>query len=166
MRRIVTHEDDIEARRARITADVVERTGITEEVIERLVRHFYGKVRRDLLIGPVFESRIADWEPHLQKMFAFWSSVVLMTGRYRGQPARVHMPLPIEAAHFDRWLALFAESAREVCTPEAAALFVDRSQRIAASLEMGVAIHNGALLAKGERYENPALRAQAEAATD
>lgn len=160
----MTYEDDIEARRARIISEMVEKTGITEEMIERLVRHFYGKVRQDPLIGPVFESRIADWEPHLQKMFAFWSSVVLMSGRYRGQPAQVHMPLPVEAAHFDRWLALFDESTGEVCPPEAAAMFMDRARRIAASLEMAVAVHNGEMPVKGERYHNPALFTEAKPA--
>src|ERR1700679_3312262 len=97
-----------------IVADIVARTGIDEAMIERLVRRFYERARQDALIGPVFESKVADWEPHLQQMFAFWSSVALMSGRYHGQPMAKHLPLPIDARHFDSWLALFAETAREV----------------------------------------------------
>jgi hemoglobin len=52
-------------RRSEIIADVIPRTGIDEAMIERLVRTFYGKIRKDPLLGPVFETRIADWEPHL-----------------------------------------------------------------------------------------------------
>lgn len=139
-------------RREAITADVIERTGIDEAMIERLVRAFYGKVRADDLLGPVFDERIADWEPHLQRMCAFWSSVALMTGRYHGAPMEKHLPLPVDARHFDRWLALFEETAREVCPPAAAALFVERAQRIAASLELGIAGRHGVLLMKGERF--------------
>jgi hemoglobin len=60
-------------RREAITAGIMERTGITEEMIERLVRGFYAKVRTDALLAPIFEARIRDWEPHLKQMCAFWS---------------------------------------------------------------------------------------------
>jgi len=141
-----------EVRREEITARIAAHTGITEGMIEQLVRGFYARVRADAVLGPVFEARIADWEPHLAQMFAFWSSVALMTGRYHGTPMIKHVKLPIDAGHFDRWLALFEETAREVCPPEAAVHFVERAQRIAASLELGVAGANGVMLGKGERY--------------
>jgi hemoglobin len=66
-----------------------------------------------------------------------------MSGRYHGQPMTAHLPLPIDTPHFDRWLELFAETAREVCSPAAAALFVDRAHRIADSLELGIAAQKG-----------------------
>jgi len=141
-----------EVRREEITARIAAHTGITEGMIEQLVRGFYARVREDVVLGPVFEAKIADWEPHLAQMFAFWSSVALMTGRYHGTPMIKHVKLPIDAGHFDRWLALFEETAREVCPPEAAVHFVERAQRIAASLELGVAGANGVMLGKGERY--------------
>lgn len=139
-------------RRERITAEIVERTGITESMIERLVRGFYAKVRADAVLAPIFEARILDWEPHLQQMCAFWSSVALMSGRYHGNPMVKHLPLPIDADHFDRWLALFEVTAREICPPEAEAHFVERARRIAASLELGIAGGQGVLLGIGERF--------------
>ena len=139
-------------RRAQITAEITERTGITEAVIERLVHGFYAKVRADALLGPIFETRIRDWEPHLAQMCAFWSSVALMSGRYHGTPMVKHLPLPVDAAHFDRWLALFEETAGEICPPEAAAHFVERARRIAASLELGIAGGQGVMLGIGERF--------------
>lgn len=140
------------ARRAEITAEIMERTGIDEVMIDRVVRAFYARVRDDALLGPVFDARIADWETHLQRMCAFWSSVALMTGRYHGRPMDKHAPLPVDARHFDRWLALFEETAYEICPPPAAAHFIERARRIAESLELGVAGHNGVLLSKGARY--------------
>lgn len=139
-------------RREKITAEIVERTGITESMIERLVRGFYAKVRADAVLAPIFEARILDWEPHLQQMCAFWSSVALMSGRYHGSPMVKHLPLPIDADHFDRWLALFEVTAREICPPEAEAHFVERARRIAASLELGIAGGQGVLLGIGERF--------------
>lgn len=140
------------ARRARLTAEIVARTGIDAAMIERLVRGFYTRVRKDALLGPVFAARITDWEPHLQRMFAFWSSVALMSGEYHGSPMEKHLPLPVDAEHFDRWLALFAATARELCPPAAADHFIERAQRIAQSLEMGIAAGQGVMLGREERF--------------
>lgn len=140
------------ARREQLTAEIMERTGIDEAMIERLVRGFYAKVHEDTVLGPVFESRIKDWEPHLAQMCAFWSSVALMTGRYHGTPMAKHLPLPVDGGHFDRWLALFEETAREICPGEAEAHFVERARRIAQSLELGIAGTHGVMLGKGERF--------------
>jgi hemoglobin len=141
-------------RREEITAQIAAHTGITEAMIAQLVRAFYAKVRADGVLGPIFEARIANWGPHLAQMFAFWSSVVLMTGRYHGTPMAKHIRLPVDAAHFDRWLTLFEQTAREICPPEAEAHFVERARRIAASLELGVAGANGVMLEKGERFHS------------
>ena len=147
-------------RREQIVADITSRTGITEEMIERLVRSFYTRVRTDAMLAPIFDARIKDWEPHLQQMCAFWWSVALMSGRYHGAPMPKHLPLPVDAAHFDRWLALFEATAAEVCPPEAAEHFIERARRIATSLELGVAGANGVLLGLGERFRRKEEAAQ------
>jgi hemoglobin len=140
------------ARRAQIIQSIQSETGIDEAMIETLVRRFYERVRADGSLAPIFNARIADWEPHLQRMCAFWSSVALMSGRYHGQPMQAHAPLPIDARHFDRWLMLFEATAREVCPPRAAHHFIQRSCRIARSLEYGVAAARGVVLDKGARF--------------
>lgn len=130
-------------RRARITSELVEQTGIDEVMIEHLVRRFYERVQQDPLIGPIFAARVANWEHHIAKLCAFWSSVVLMSGRYHGQPMQKHAILPVDASHFDRWLALFEATATELCPPVAAVHFIERARRIADSLEMGIATQQG-----------------------
>jgi hemoglobin len=69
--------------------------------------------------------------------------VALMSGRYHGQPMQKHLPLPIDGAHFDRWLELFEATATELCPPPAASHFIERARRIADSLEMGIATRQG-----------------------
>ena len=135
-----------------IVEDIVARTGIHEAMIDRLVRTFYARARLDPLIGPVFESKVRNWESHFGRMCAFWSSVALMTGRYHGTPMVKHLPLPVDAGHFDRWLELFEQTAREICPPEAEVHFVERARRIAASLELGIAGTHGVMLGNGERF--------------
>ena len=118
--------------------------GIDEAMIGELVDRFYDAVRRDEILGPVFNARVENWDDHLTKLRAFWSSVVLMTGRYKGRPMPVHAAISeISDAHFERWLSLFAETAKIVCPPAAAALFIDKSLRIGDSLRLGIAASRG-----------------------
>lgn len=142
-------------RRQLLTAEITRRTGIDEPMIDRLVGSFYAKIREDALLGPIFEARIRDWKQHLQRMCEFWSSVALMSGRYHGNPMAKHLPLPVDAAHFDRWLLLFEETVREICPPDAEAHFVERARRIAESLELGIAGHHDIIVGRGERFRRP-----------
>ena len=143
------------ARRDAAVQRLREETGIDEAMIDALVERFYGRVRDDALIGPIFAARITDWAPHLAQMKLFWSSVALSTGVYQGRPMPKHLPLPIDARHFDRWLELFVETARAQCPPVAAAHFIERARRIAESLELGIATASNVILAKGERFVRP-----------
>ena len=136
--------EDGEARRNHLIADIVERTGIDDAMIDRLVRSFYARAQQDPLIGPVFARQVEDWEDHYARLSDFWSSVVLMSGRYHGQPMVKHLPLGDRHASISiaGWNCSSA-TAREVCPPAAAALFIDRAHRIADSLEMGIATARG-----------------------
>lgn len=110
---------------------------ITEAQIRTLVHTFYARVREDREIGPIFERRFADrWEGHLARMCDFWSSIMLATGRYRGNPLESHRRIPeLRSAHFDRWLSLFYEVALEVL-PEPIALDISgRAARMRLVLE-------------------------------
>jgi hemoglobin len=84
------------------------------EDIKVLVDSFYGKVRNDILIGPIFEAKIQDrWPQHLSKMYTFWQTVLLGEHTYYGSPFPPHAGLPVEAEHFNRWLALFSQTLKE-----------------------------------------------------
>ena len=130
-------------RRARLAPGAP--AGVTEEMIAGLVRAFYAKVRRDPTLGPIFDAAIVDnWDAHLAKLCDFWSSVLLMTGRFKGAPMAVHAALPdVRRSHFARWLQLFAQTAQEVCPPDAAALFTAKADMIAQSLQIGIAVSRG-----------------------
>ena len=116
---------------------------ISEQMIEQLVRHFYDQVRQAFDLAPIFGGVIDDWEPHLQTMMAFWSSIMLMSGRYKGSPVPTHKALTIASpgvspAHFETWLNLFRASAHAVCPGEIAPLFIQRAEKIAESLKRGM----------------------------
>lgn len=124
--------------RPALTAAIMRETGLDEQVLRELVYNFYDQIRRDPVLGPIFEARISDWGVHLERMVSFWSSVALMTGGYHGRPVPAHAPLPVGPSHFDRWLEIFRATARETCTPAGAAHVIERAERIARSLLMAV----------------------------
>jgi hemoglobin len=104
------------------------------------VHAFYAKIRRHPVLGPIFLKVIGeDWGPHLVRMCDFWSSVTMMSGRYKGTPMAVHQRIAgLERGHFQLWLALWRETAQECCSPEVAAIFIDRAERIARSLQLAL----------------------------
>lgn len=114
--------------------------GIDEAALTNVVHTFYGKVRDDADLGPVFAHAISDWPHHLGKMVDFWSSVMLTTGRYKGNPVMMHLKHKphITPALFDRWLALWGETTDELLPPEAAAALQARAARIAESLQLAL----------------------------
>lgn len=113
---------------------------INEEMIHTLVHAFYARVRQDAVLGPIFARVIGeDWGPHLAKMCDFWSSVMLMSGRYKGNPMIAHIRLKmVKPEHFARWLDLFQATAQDTCPPDIAAQFSVRALNIARSLQLGM----------------------------
>jgi hemoglobin len=110
-------------------------TPIAESEISSLVERFYAKVRVDPEIGPVFNDVVQNWDAHLALLKDFWSTVLLTTGRYRGNPLLAHFPLPIEERYFARWLQLFSETAHEVMPSSQAAVVTRKADLIAMNMK-------------------------------
>ena len=122
-----------------------EAAPVTEGDIERLLAAFYGRVRADEELGPIFATAVGttdeDWAPHLARLRDFWSQVMLrQTGRYRGNPYQAHLRLlpELRPEMFGRWLSLFDAACAETQSPGAAAAFRERAGAIARSLRMGL----------------------------
>ncbi len=116
-------------------------TVIDEDSIKAMVHRFYERVRADADLGPVFNGAIteAGWPVHLARMCAFWSSVMLTTGRYSGNPVAVHRAVSgIAPTLFPRWLALFNDTAQTLFPPQLADAFGDKAARIAASMQLAI----------------------------
>lgn len=113
---------------------------IDEQGLERLIALFYARVREDAELGPIFNAAIPDWPEHLDKLTAFWSSMMLTSGRYKGNPVAAHLRHTgrITPALFDRWLSLWAMVTEDVMAPAAAAALQAKAARIAESLQLAM----------------------------
>lgn len=112
----------------------------SDDAIACLIDEFYARIRADAVLGPVFARAIpGDWGPHLATMRNFWSSVMTASGRYKGNPVAVHSRVDgIEIEMFDRWLALFEATCRDLFAPALAVEFQAKAVRIAESLKLAL----------------------------
>ena len=119
---------------------------LDEAMIHAVVHGFYDEIRRDALLGPIFNGAIApeQWPHHLAKMCDSWSATLLRTSRYDGRPLPPHLAIPeLGEEHFRRWLTLFQATVKRVCPPEVGALFLERALRIAHSFRLAIAYNRG-----------------------
>lgn len=120
---------------------------LTEADLERVVHAFYARVRADAQIGPIFNDAIHDWPGHLDKLSAFWSSVMFTSGRYKGRPMPAHVrhAARITPQGFARWLALWRETTDELLPARHAAAMQEKAERIAESLMLGIDFYRSKL---------------------
>ncbi|MEO0063091.1 MAG: hypothetical protein RLZZ08_1651 [Pseudomonadota bacterium] len=135
------------ALRARKLAEA-EAMGVDAAYISALVDRFYGKIRGDELLGPIFAGKITNWDVHLGRMKEFWRSVLHGTGEFSGNPMRKHVAMPeLEERHFAHWLELFYATLREMePSADATATVGSRARMIADSLLTGIAMHHHGLV--------------------
>jgi len=94
-----------------------------------LVHRFYACVRDDALLGPVFNAAIGDhWPEHLATLTNFWTSVLLASGRYKGNPMMAHLAIPqMDHQHFSRWIELWRQTTTEIFGAEISAALVTKA---------------------------------------
>ena len=136
-----------------MTADRIEASArgdlASRDDIVRLVDGFYGRVRVDSTLGPIFDgvARV-DWGAHLPKMYDFWESVLFGTAFFKGNPLAVHRALarktPMTNAEFGRWVVLFHTTVDELFAGPVASAAKDRAVRIAMTMQHHIAADAGA----------------------
>ena len=109
---------------------------ITPEAISQMVDEFYGEVRLHPRLGLIFNTRLDDkWPMHLDKLKAFWRSVLLTTGEYNGRPVPAHNGIAeLAEDDFAIWLSLFDEAVDRVFAPFPRIIIKEKARRIARSL--------------------------------
>ncbi|MFZ2284015.1 MAG: group III truncated hemoglobin [Lutibacter sp.] len=80
-----------------------------------LISTFYSKIRKDSLLGPIFDLHISEdqWADHLEKLTDFWVTNLLGISCFKGNPIQAHKTVDknlnytIEPNHFGQWLQLW-----------------------------------------------------------
>ena len=110
----------------------------TEEEIIQLVNWFYESMRKDEVLGPIFNHHVKDWDTHLSTMVDFWSSTLRGSARFRGAPMLKHTALPgLSFELFERWLMLFRQTTDALPNAALGQRASELARRIAQSLWHG-----------------------------
>jgi hemoglobin len=109
--------------------------------IQKLVHAFYASVREDDLLGPIFNTFIAEdqWPVHLKKLTDFWETNLFRIPKFKGNPTLKHIEVDkeehysIEPKHFERWLFLWRQTIDTYFEGECAEYAKLSARRMAAS---------------------------------
>ncbi|MFK7756529.1 MAG: group III truncated hemoglobin [Flavobacteriales bacterium] len=117
--------------------------------IRKLVGIFYGTIRKNEVLGPIFNKAIPEetWEAHMEKITDFWDSAVFGTMTFKGNPATKHVELDkannysIDQKHFAIWLTHWKEIIDANYTGAVAENMKLRAEKMATGLYLGMWHH-------------------------
>ncbi|HPE82804.1 MAG: group III truncated hemoglobin [Aequorivita sp.] len=122
----------------------------SREDVSLLVTTFYSKVRKEPLLGPIFNGIITDWETHLELLTDFWETNLFFKRKYFGNPMHAHIEVDkkvggtINELHFGTWINLWHETIDELFEGETANIAKNRARN------MGTFIHLNVFNARNE----------------
>ncbi len=112
----------------------------SRERIERFIDLFYARVLADERLAPIFlDVATIDLDQHLPHIRDYWCKLLLGETGYRRHTMNIHRELhgkqPLQAADFERWLALFTTTVDQYFCGERA----ERAKRVAAAIAANMA---------------------------
>ena len=84
-----------------------------------------------VLVGQLCVAKPFRGKGLVPKMYNFWSTILLGTMSYEGQPFPHHMKLGINEKHFERWQALFMQTVKDNFSGATADMAMERAKNIA-----------------------------------
>jgi hemoglobin len=117
--------------------------------VSKLVHFFYAKIRKDLLLGPIFNKHIQEeqWPAHLIKLTDFWETNLFSVPKFKGNPTQKHVKVDsemlhgIKQGHFDHWLKLWDETLYQLFEGELADKASNAAKSMAAVQFMMIVHH-------------------------
>ncbi|SIS80922.1 hemoglobin [Zobellia uliginosa] len=119
----------------------------TRQDVRLLVDTFYGKIREEETLGPIFNGIISDWEAHLELLTDFWETQLFLQRKYHGNPVTAHQEVDdktnhtITSEHFGLWLNLWFATLDELFDGERVWIAKNRAQKMSTMLFMQMYQH-------------------------
>lgn len=117
------------------------------EDVSLLVRTFYGRIRKEETLGPIFNGIIKDWEEHLELLTDFWESNLFRVRKYYGNPMLAHVSVDkeidytVDSKHFGIWLNLWYQTIDEFFEGEVAEMAKFKARKMSTNLFLAVYHH-------------------------
>ena len=112
----------------------------TRADLHHLVSQFYAKVRKDDVLGDIFNRAIQEWPEHIEHLTDFWESNILYVPKFLGNPPLKHKEVDrdsnhtISQFHFNRWLNIWWSTIDELFEGDKATEAKERARSIATVL--------------------------------
>ncbi len=114
--------------------------------INTLVNAFYSKIRKDALLGPIFNSHLAEdqWTEHLNKLTDFWETNLFGVPKFKGSPTQKHISVDkslnytMDQNHFGQWINLWFETIDELFEGEYAEKAKNAARKMATGQYLAV----------------------------
>ncbi|MDT7827451.1 group III truncated hemoglobin [Pricia sp. S334] len=119
----------------------------TRDDVQLLVETFYGRIRKDKVLGPIFNGIISDWKEHLSLLTDFWETQLFLTRKYYGNPVTAHQEVDekmegkITSEHFGLWLNIWFATIDELFDGERAWIAKNRARKMSTMLYMQIYQH-------------------------
>lgn len=110
------------------------------EDVELLINTFYGAIRQEKVLGPIFNKVIDNWDDHLTLLADFWETNLFFVSKYKGNPAQVHRRVDQEEGgtitqdHFFRWITLWTQTTDHLFEGERANMAKQRARKMSTHL--------------------------------
>jgi len=106
--------------------------------VSQLVNQFYSKIRKDDLLGPIFNGSIPEekWPHHLEKLTDFWETNLFGIAKFKGNPTLKHRIVDIQQNntitenHFNHWLSIWFATIDEIFEGRRADMAKDAATRM------------------------------------
>lgn len=115
--------------------------------VQELVHTFYAKIRKDAILGPIFNGIITDWEEHLSLLTDFWETQLFLKRKYFGNPIVAHQEVDdkmnqgVTAEHFGIWMNYWFATIDELFDGDTAWIAKNRARQMNTMLFMKIFEH-------------------------
>ena len=112
-----------------------------------LVNTFYDKIKKDEMLGPIFNGMIKDWDKHMVLLTDFWSSQLFIERTYNGNPIEIHRKVDayanhsINEQHFGKWLNYWIQTLDEHFEGDNVFILKNRARKMASFIHVDIFTH-------------------------
>ncbi len=109
-----------------------------------LVDTFYDSIKKDMLLGPIFNGMIKDWDVHIKHLTDFWATQLFIEKSFKGNPIEVHRKVDKFAKHkinenyFGLWLNYWIATLDEHFEGENTFILKNRARKMASFIHLDI----------------------------
>lgn len=109
-----------------------------------LVDTFYKRIRKDAVLGPIFDRNIKDWDAHLVVLTDFWETQIFLVRKYNDNPLIKHVEVDVKEGHtinekhFGIWINHWVQTVDSLFEGDKAFTAKNRARKMASFIHINM----------------------------